>query len=109
MIQAALFNTSPLNEIAKLVGCEYVHKEQNATVEASNNNTLVVFIGGITYLEVTAMRLLKKLDPSVNLVILTTNIIKGDMVINEVCNRCKLKESTNEKQMEGNDLPAGAN
>ena len=94
MIQASLFNTSPLADIAKLVGCDYVHREQEASVEASNNKTLIVFIGGITFLEVSAIRLLKKLDPTVEFVILTTNILKGDTIVDELCKRYAVEKET---------------
>ena len=92
LVQAALFNTSPLADVAKLLGCEYAHDEQRAVVETDNNKTLIVFIGGVSFVEVSAIRLLKKLDPSVECVVLTTNFLEGDAIIKELTNLFKLEK-----------------
>ena len=92
LVQAALFNISPLADVAKLLGCEYAHDEQRAVVETDNNKTLIVFIGGVSFVEVSAIRLLKKLDPSVECVVLTTNFLEGDAIIKELTNLFKLEK-----------------
>ena len=89
-------NTSPLADIAKVLNCEYIHREQEATIEAGNNNTLIVFIGGVSFLEITAIRLIKKLNPNVNFTILTTNIINGNMIIQDCCDQFKIVEKEEE-------------
>ena len=83
LVQAAVFNTSPLADVAKLLGCEYTHEEQRAVVETENNKTMVVFIGGVSLVEVSAIRLLKKLDPSAECVILTTNILEENEILKD--------------------------
>lgn len=92
MVQTVLFETMALHDLAKLIGCEYDHREQEVTIDPKNNMTLIVFVGGVTFLEVTAIRLLKLLKPSVKFVILTTNIMKGDTIIKEFSKKCKIDE-----------------
>lgn len=94
MIQAGLFNTSPLSEIGKAVNCDYVHKEQETMIDSSNNNnTLIVFIGGVTFLEISAIRLLKKLNPSIHFTILTTDIVKGNDIVKGLCDSYRMNDN----------------
>ena len=92
MIQTALFDTMSLSDLAKLISCEYKHREQEVKIDPQNNMTLIFFVGGVTFLEVTAIRLLKLLKPSVKFVILTTNLMEGDNLIKDLSLKCKIED-----------------
>lgn len=105
MIQGGLFNTSPLSEIAKAVNCDYVHKEQETMTDSSNNNTLIVFIGGVTFLEISAIRLLKKLNPSIHFTILTTDIVKGNDIVKGLCDDYRMNDNAASSSSHDQSLP----
>lgn len=77
IVQAASLNTAPMKEIAEVVGFEYAEVNQPVCKVPSKDVILVAFIGGLSYMEVAAMRLIEKQNPNVEFVFLTTHMMRG--------------------------------
>ncbi|KAK8807999.1 hypothetical protein WA588_006484 [Blastocystis sp. NMH] len=77
IVQAATLNTAPMKEIAEVVGFEYAEVNQPVCKVPSKDVILVAFIGGLSYMEVAAMRLIEKQNPNVEFVFLTTHMMRG--------------------------------
>lgn len=72
--------------IKKLPGeTEFPANEKEIIQPRSKQNfILAVFIGGITYAEISAIRFLNKRNPDHKIIILTTNIVNGKSMINSL-------------------------
>ena len=93
-----MFNTSPMTEVAKLIGVPYSHREQEVVAEETEKrNVLIVFIGGLTFLEVSAIRLLQRMNPSLQILFLATNMVNEKSVIDGVLKRSRLPEEESVK------------
>lgn len=74
-----LFNTALMTEVTKLIGASYSHREQEVEmVESEKRVVVIVFVGGLTYLEVSAIRLLQRMNPALQILFLTTNMVKAE-------------------------------
>lgn len=89
IIQALLGNTSPMEDVAKLNGFAYVHEDQ-IVQESVDSVDVVVFVGGMTYMEVAAVRLLRKLLPSLKVLIVTTEMIQPQALLKSIVNNSLL-------------------
>ena len=89
IIQALLGNTSPMEDVAKLNGFAYVHEDQ-IVQESVDSVDVVVFVGGMTYMEVAAVRLLRKLLPSLKVLIVTTEMIQPQALLKTIVNNSLL-------------------
>lgn len=93
-----MFNTSPMTEVTKLIGVPYSHREQEVAVEETEKrNVLIVFIGGLTFLEVSAIRLLQRMNPSLQILFLATNTVNEKSVIDRLLKRSRLPEEESVK------------
>lgn len=59
-------------------------KEMKKVYKNKANLILIVFIGGITYAEISAIRLLNKLNPDYKFFMLTTHITSGRRIIDKL-------------------------
>ena len=72
-------------DVARLVGCEYDHEVLQRPREEAKQAVVVFFVGGVTYMEIAALRFLaKKNNFPYELIIMTTNITSGNRVLNEL-------------------------
>ena len=61
-----------------------IQKDSQST---KKNLTLVYFLGGVTYAEISAIRFLSEKDPNTDYVIATTHLVNGDTLLAEVVKR----------------------
>lgn len=93
VLQALLFNTAPMTEVTKLIGASYSHREQEVEmVESEKRVVVIVFVGGLTYLEVSAIRLLQRMNPALQILFLTTNMVKEKSVMEGLLRRSQLQD-----------------
>ena len=81
IVQAAALNTSPLEDVAKVIGFEYSSVSQRITSAPEKNVILVAVLGGLSYMEVSAIRLIEKQNPDIEFVFLTTNMTKRSELV----------------------------
>lgn len=82
-----------MTDVAKLIGASYSHREQEVEMVDSEKRVVVIaFVGGLTYLEVSAVRLLQRMNPSLQIVFLATNMVKEKSVMEELLRRSQLQE-----------------
>ena len=61
-------------------------------VDSEKRVVVIAFVGGLTYLEVSAVRLLQRMNPSLQIVFLATNMVKEKSVMEELLRRSQLQE-----------------
>ena len=81
IVQAITLRTSPIDEVAKVVGFEYSEVPQPICQPSQKNLILVVFVGGLTYMEIAAIRLIEKQNPDIEFVFMTTNVVNTNTVL----------------------------
>ena len=84
IVQAASLNSSPMEEVAKVVGFEYASISQRITSAPEKNIILVAVLGGLSYMEVSAIRLIEKQNPDIEFVFLTTNMTKRSELVKSI-------------------------
>lgn len=73
-----------MEEVAKVVGFEYSEASQPVCQAPQKNMILVVFVGGLTYMEIAAIRLIEKQNPSIEFVFMTTNMVNSGSVLKSI-------------------------
>ncbi|KAK8803698.1 hypothetical protein WA158_001392 [Blastocystis sp. Blastoise] len=85
LISAAIFNPNMIKQdLQKYLTNPYIEIKQEikSKKNAERKVVLLVFVGGITYTEIAALRQIKKIpNNKVDLLIMTTNILNGKRVI----------------------------
>lgn len=86
-----------MDEVAKVVGFDYSEVPQPICQTAQKNLILVVFVGGLTYMEIAAIRLIEKQNPDIEFVFMTTNMVNSSTILrvsltmlfrrNKICSR----------------------
>ena len=76
IVQALLQGTSAMEDVAKAVGFEYA-REDGVARERAGSVEVVVFVGGATYMEVAAIRLLRSMLEGEKIVVMTTEMIES--------------------------------
>ena len=73
-----------MDEVAKVVGFDYYEVPQPICQTAQKNLILVVFVGGLTYMEIAAIRLIEKQNPDIEFVFMTTNMVNSSTILKSI-------------------------
>ena len=83
IVQALLQSTARMEDVGKAVGFEYFREEGKGR-ERTGGVDVVVVVGGLTYMEVAAMRLLRTMVEGEKLVMMTTEMIESFAMLRRI-------------------------
>ena len=97
VLQALLQATAPMEDVAKAVGFEYF-REDRARRERAGGVDVVVAVGGLTYMEVAAIRLLRSMVEGERLVMMTTEMIESFALLRKMVEEVVGKKEEEEEE-----------
>ena len=83
IVQALLQSTARMEDVGKAVGFEYFREEGKGRGRTGGVDGVVV-VGGLTYMEVAAMRLLRTMVEGEKLVMMTTEMIESFAMLRRI-------------------------
>ena len=83
IVQALLQSTARMEDVGKAMGFEYFREEGKGRERAGGVDVVVV-VGGLTYMEVAAMRLLRPMVEGEKLVMMTTEMIESFAMLRRI-------------------------
>ena len=70
-----------MDEVAKVVGFDYSEVPQPICQTAQKN---LILVGGLTYMEIAAIRLIEKQNPDIEFVFMTTNMVNSSTILKSI-------------------------